>query len=439
VYRVLDKYDTLRARERTLRGVYRDALAIPEDPDYGKSLALIKTAVQQDVNRRFSALHFWPPSAGTSLSAGEQWAVTVQGKHGDTMTNVTLMETAERARWFRFREAAETYGLDVSSSQSQIVAVLVGSDDLARISQTIDPPLKKRLAQIAWDSGLCPAGYAKPDNERLVRFMKALWLRVGYGSEVSQVLIDTLADMDYVPDGFSWVERDEDGNLLVKEAAEAIRTQLLRLIPGFGDLERFLGACQRVGQLADPYEGVILVDPLDGEVVRWNEPALEAENEPVSVGDKWVYIRSPKGLRDERGDYPVAAAKLQQRIGPCLVHMADAFWNALVIEGLAERGVESFYAVHDLWAVPDTPEGRKALHDSLAAAGEPWLRGLGPIYERLEHYLSKDPDRRQGEYARQLHQRWENRVARQDWPRFAVDEAQLRAYSGVAGQIPRRM
>jgi hypothetical protein len=134
--------------------------------------------------------------------------------------------------------------------------------------------------------------------------------------------------------------------------------------------------------------------------------------------------------------------------------MLDAFYSALVMEELNARGAKQFIAVHDAWFVPtlivppnvvieepDDPEdwfggpliippdgrplqfGPEVLEGALRAAGERWLRGLGPVYNRLCELLRPHPNF--GLMIRAAREKWEDRVNRQDWPKFAAKRVQL--------------
>jgi hypothetical protein len=125
------------------------------------------------------------------------------------------------------------------------------------------------------------------------------------------------------------------------------------------------------------------------------------------------------------GDYPVSAQKLKQAVAPGVVHLMDAFFNALVIEALDRDGITDFVALHDSWlmavrhAVPGA-QLRGAFRGAITNAGQPWLEGLGPIYAGLADYLKGtefEP------WIRRLQARWKRRVRAQQWPDFRVEPA----------------
>lgn len=98
---------------------------------------------------------------------------------------------------------------------------------------------------------------------------------------------------------------------------------------------------------------------------------------------------------------------------------------SFVVEHLNDLGIVDIVSVHDCWVVGADAED--ALYRAVEAAGEPWLRRLGPVYDALENYLvSPDPDPTYGPLVQQWRAQWERRVARgSDWPRFRVDKEKL--------------
>ena len=93
----------------------------------------------------------------------------------------------------------------------------------------------------------------------------------------------------------------------------------------------------------------------------------------------------------------------------------------LVVEKLNDLGVRDIVSLHDCWMVAS--DALLALYDAVAAAGEPWLRRLGPAYDALEQYLPADT--RFGALVRDWRRQWQQRVAAGDWPKFRVDPAKL--------------
>jgi hypothetical protein len=121
-----------------------------------------------------------------------------------------------------------------------------------------------------------------------------------------------------------------------------------------------------------------------------------------------------------------------RRIAPGLIHMLDSFFAALVLERLHEQQVRDVVMIHDAWLVPLDAE--KRLTSAISAAGEPWLRGLGPIYDVFDRYLTG----RLAEVAREWRDRWEARIAdctagRDQWPLFLVKRESAKEDYRLAG------
>src|SRR2546425_2279410 len=125
---------------------------------------------------------------------------------------------------------------------------------------------------------------------------------------------------------------------------------------------------------------------------------------------------------------------------PCLTHMMDASFSSLAMERFLEHGVRDFVAIHDSWIVPafvPAPTRSKVLEDdreqewqdkqdrsgpallraAIKSAGEEWLRGLGPVYDRLLHYLAGTEFEAD---VRSWKDQWERRRREARWPQFTA-------------------
>lgn len=69
-------------------------------------------------------------------------------------------------------------------------------------------------------------------------------------------------------------------------------------------------------------------------------------------------------------------------------------------------------------AIPyPTNRGKTLQRDALfEAAGEPWLRGLGGVYDQLVSDLGDDPTF--GPFVHEIRERWRGRVEAKRWPKF---------------------
>jgi hypothetical protein len=146
--------------------------------------------------------------------------------------------------------------------------------------------------------------------------------------------------------------------------------------------------------------------------VRWNPVARE--DQPVKSDGHTVIVSLPAGMKiSDFGEeneaeedlatkpdarYPVDKDQLGKMIAPCLIHMLDAHYSTLVMEKLAACKIEDFVGIHDCWFVPEwvdvegvLSDGTVVLRKVLDEVNNDWYAGLGPIYERMLHYLRGDP------------------------------------------------
>jgi hypothetical protein len=186
----------------------------------------------------------------------------------------------------------------------------------------------------------------------------------------------------------------------------------------------FLPACQAAAQAAydrDPYAGFSFVDPFDGMTQRWNPPRVRRDRRVVSGGTT-ILVHEPVGRPNAAGDYPVNRDALARMVAPCLTHAMDAMFAGFVVEQLNLRGVRDIVSIHDCWMVAS--DATPALYEAVEAAGEPWLRALGPIYAALAGYLGTHPVH--GPRVRAWRGQWQRRCAAGDrWPVFRVSPAEL--------------
>src|SRR5262249_22973220 len=130
------------------------------------------------INRRFNAADFWleqPPSF-----CRERWFNTVEAGHPQSNS---------------FAE------LDISSSQTQILAVFLGLPKLEVLAGAPDFKFKNYLAAQLWalherEHVLAdgPNGYKGADDPRLVAFVKEHWMRWNYGGKVGMIVHELARD-----------------------------------------------------------------------------------------------------------------------------------------------------------------------------------------------------------------------------------------------------
>ena len=238
-------------------------------------------------------------------------------------------------------------------------------------------------------------------------------------------------------------------------AADKHFTAFLRSLPEWSDkVTMFLEACRYIGEHADPYRGVVFLDPLDGAQVRWNP--LQRALKKIPFGPHKLEAHLPGRVvkkrfvplpPNEAGEYRVNRRDLAQLVAPCLVHMLDAYFNALVLELLRGASIDNIVAVHDGWFVPEYLDtwsgvsGLKILENTIDAAGQLWLAqgadrtwdpawasvdepfsrsvgpGLGAVYNQFATALAGSPH--EG-FALDIRDRWRDRVAARRWPRFTA-------------------
>ena len=411
----------------------------------------IRSAFTKVLNRRFQSAHFFPMavSAKTGHLAHPD---AVPGPNGEN-------DFSQRLRWFAFPGGYPTHlapmvDEDISSSQAQTLAVFLGNVELEQAAITSPVTFKARLAQLAWNEHartgrLLRDGYTSPTDPRLLAVCKTLWMRTGYGSTVSEILYDQNNARrlgQSTPDGPGWLE------------PKAVQGFLEDSVPGFHAVEQFLKACRWIGLTAGN-AGLILTDPLDGAMFRWDP--IEAADVRVAWDDFEISIVEPGrypggrcpepgcGARSTRqgnrrtcwnkhtkhtwtvpfkpamvdakaGILPVKRSKLRNMVAPCLVHMLDGLYAANVMRELCARGLQDFVSIHDAFYVPALlPNGTKGLdvlRAAMAAAGKPWLLALGSVYDFLTQQLAGTKWAAMIDTARA---RWQDRISREDWPVFS--------------------
>jgi hypothetical protein len=419
-------YDRAAAQEALLHPILLQ-LASQEAP------VLIKTGTQRAVNRRWHPTTFWPVSvSGKSTVWDEPGAPSMRG------------------RWFRDRYGVEFVGMDISSSVTQIVAILTGGRRLER--RTSRPGFNRRLAKRArllHDRTLGPAGIFKngytDSDDRLRESVKNLWMTAHYGS---------------TPWAVVHAQRENPRTYGPGYVGPTSAARLLECLPGSRDMAMFKRMCRAVARVAfkrDPSGGVLFVDPLDGTLFRWNTAAYKVEaiscaggrieiqvpgqwvrrvhTTPAEYAEKknwlpsWLLRRSPRVSKvwvntsdpDGAGRYRVNPKKLRKQVAPMLIHSLDALFSGLVIEELTKRGVQDFFAAHDAWYVPRTVGGRPGLdllRESIEAASVVWYESLWSVYDRLDYYLAGHPEF--GPYIKRMRAAWDRRIESKDWPSFAA-------------------
>jgi hypothetical protein len=453
--RLLTAYDHAREFTRSFGAVEERLRALRSDRPAHEAHAPhlpIRTTYFRDINRRWHAADFWPLHVSGNLDARRPAAGPL----------VSAVRTSQRERWFSchpgpgdiggMQSKRPLGGLDVSSSQAQIVAVFLGLEDLERDAGSEAKPFKRLLAEIAWEEHCRDRerpllhGYDSPEDEDLVALVKELWMTGLYGADVKRRGFEQNAERRN-RGWYGEIARNEP-----QDNALRFFTTVLNRYPGVKD---FLDASREIAKRAyavDSYMGVLFTDPFDEAPVRWN-PARR-KKASLAIGHYRVALslstKAPKYSGPYAGDHLVDAGELGRKVAPSLIHMLDAFFNGLVMERLIALGVRDFVALHDCWLVPLIVElepaqareivpaqladilrtnagsvimnGSQVLAAVINDVGEAWLRGLERTYDEVIAHLTGS---RFESKARQWRERWEARVQNRRWPRFMTKESEL--------------
>lgn len=139
-----------------------------------------------------------------------------------------------------------------------------------------------------------------------------------------------------------------------------------------------------------------------------------AGNEGVSI-----YFALPMSDQDEHDDYRVWPEKLKSSLRPFLIHILDATYMSFVVLLFKKMGGGTIVSIYDAWFVAADDEAM--LMEAILAAGQLWLRSLGPAYDLLVRYLTGTEYEK---WAVDLRVRWEKRVEAGLWPKFRVGPAE---------------
>jgi hypothetical protein len=363
------------------------------------------------LNRRYQPRFLWPTYVGAETGERPEFFRPL------------------RSRWFKAPSPRlgvpyeDLVGVDVSSSQTQIIASFVGIEALERDAS--ERSFKTLMAEEAWrrheDSkdefhlavparGDAVEPYAGAHDARLEQLCKTLWMQICYGStELESVRHQHQHPLTYGP---GWT---------VTNASRFKRG----LFERYRGVDQFLRACLEICHIAsrrDPCAAVSLTDPLDRIEFRWNP--IEREKREHRHGPHKLEVKLPPAYKPGCTRYPVDEAALRRRLAPCVIHMLDAYFSSLVMTELSRRGVRDLVGIHDCWLVPahmGTERGIERATDLIAAArdtaAEAWYRGLGPVFESMRGYLDDEGSRFRG-WISGVHANWEKRAQEGYRPAF---------------------
>ena len=446
-------YERVVQTVRALRPIYEQTAGLTDlSRDVsGRAYVMIRSRFFRGLNRRFNAADFWPEHVSGDLR--ERWfgidpvrgvtetITSVQRVLADLMPQ--LLGSVPRA--VAREEAGETLERDISSSQTQILAVFLGLPGLEALATDRDKRFKVWLAEQLWTlhegptGGLLASGYTGASDERLIAFIKELWMRRNYGGKFGQT-VRSLA-RDPVTFGPGW-----NSNVFATggvRQAKSYWSRFLGELPSWSaEVTRFLEACQYIGKNANPVRGVVFTDPLDGAEVQWN-PVRRATKK-LPAGDHYIEARLPGVVLTDRKSGQKrfirrpwrvdtrAEGELANRIAPCVIHALDAYFNALVLMYLNQKAdLANVVAIHDSWMIPayvgGVPGcdglGSALLDKAITRASEDWLAdegprlGVGAVYDWFVTALAGSPYE---DFAIGVRDRWGRRVTEQRWPRFTA-------------------
>jgi hypothetical protein len=440
------KYDKREGQRRQLKAIVEQVEAIEKAGGVDKDGEIeICTRYAKLINRRYQALDFWPTE--------------VSGKDNQrTLMGSSPIITSRRNRLFRVRASAplpnqitdilgerqDLYGVDVSGSQIQICATLLGLRDLENALRK--DSFKDLASRRVWIRDSDPTdpfklpddhGYDPDGDDRLKEALKSAAMTYLYDSPIAMVAA-RLRD-----------EPDEFGRGLGKteNLAQILNDEELQL-----DViaKKWRPACRRIAKRADAYAGVSFTDPFDEEPVRWN-PIRWKLDRAAGAGDVQIRTKIPlaphrvtgtskKGkpytytewkpaTPNEKGKYHIDRNALRNSFGACFIHTLDSMFCGLVLEEMRRLGVPNIVAIHDAWLVPADAVAR--LMAAVKAASRLWFEKLGDVYADLEHLLGecKIPTRGKhkgkccdhcARWVRGLKKTWQDRMEAHDFPLFRV-------------------
>ena len=463
------KYDKFEGQHRQLKAVVDQIEKIEKVGGVDRHGEIkICTRYAKLSNRRFQARDFWFSEISGKDEQSEVYdlgpvSFDEQGAGPSMLERVT---TSRRGRLFRMaasrsaedrgrlRRASEfggdeyadllndrqdLIGVDVSGSQMQIYAVLLGLRDFENTLRTT--PYKEIAASRVWarhddplDKFCLPDDhdYNRDGDDRLNEAVKKTAMTYLYGSPPARIVKRLAESPDDFGTGLGTISN--------------LRLFLEDRVLYFDQIKRWKKACARIASRAwdaDPYAGIVFTDPYDKTPVRWNPVGWKIDRVAGSGGVR-IRAKVPLTARgepakpDERlgpagfpGDFPVDRHKTATTFGPCFVHTLDSMFCALVVKELQCRDVSDVVCVHDAFYI--APDAFGKLDAAVKAASRPWFEALGDVYDELGRLLGTctPPTRGKnkgeccghcGNWIRKLKAIWQERMNTSEFPEFRVGE-----------------
>jgi hypothetical protein len=370
--------------KRSVEQQYRALKPVVRSLERKTGEVIIKTQHRQLINRRWHPSSFWMEDLpGDSSTEREYIPETYDSETGEADEGSFDLVTKARGRLFRVIRRSEhgrgrTFGgdklegVDVSSSQYQILAILLNDEELEKALAD------KSAHQITADR-VYPGDSDGPNRAKLVL------VAGGYGS---------------APDRISWKK-----NIPLEEVQQVLSS----LGPNIG---KYLEYTREVAYAVDAHRGFRFIDPFDESVVVWHPIVAEPDKVGSDKVQLMTYVPANGGAVNHK--------KLAQQIAPMLIHALDSAFSGLVVEGLHRRGVKDIVALFDCWLIPShflsEYKGNPYLFaDVIKEASAAWLPMLGPIYDALLEYKGAVSE---PEWMESLKEAWHTRVKERRWPLF---------------------
>ena len=258
----------------------------------------IKSRFFRAVNRRFHAADFWPEHVPDDLRS--RWfCLEPSGQAAASVGEVPEESGVLAERGLAFVDR------DISSSQTQLLAVFLNEPDLEKLACNRTKKFKVWLAERLWALherenvlALGDSEYKGPDDDRLIAFIKELWMRRNYGGKFGQTVRDLAKPENLVTSGPGWnTDVFKIGGI---NRADRYWRRFLASLPEWErTVSRFLTACKYLEQEADWDRGITFDDPLDGAEIQWNP--IKRAMDRVPAGKRHIEVLRP-GITVRRRD-----------------------------------------------------------------------------------------------------------------------------------------
>jgi hypothetical protein len=465
------EYASLVGRRAQADAVFQQADAVKDD----RGLLEIKTGYSKTRNRRFQARHFWPAevtvkrdNVTVELPPEETTAYTLYGMEGPFTAKASprglwfyaraVFDADSVKQWFNENTGEPWHddfdgpvrplvGVDAASSMYQIVSVVLGWRDAEVFLRDND----MKTAIMAALREVDRRGLLRGMTDEQARNSAGVVVNAGYGQSDMSILKRLKSDA--VAFSTDWRDVTEPNlKQLLADAAAISRAVAIVLAMR----HEYLTVAQALAAAArerDPYAGVQLFDPYDGQPYTLNRPLAETKvlpnegtplmtvvpvGQPNANGDympNWYGRVVPVRRRDKNGKWTDALKKdgtarmrrvdtkgsIYTSLAPTLVHALDAAYAAHVVMCLRKVDIRDMVLINDCFLVPS--DAYPLLINALEDAARSWFEGLEPFYKTFDQYLGDHPVH--GPTVARWRKSWEARLSAvkagerdADWPDF---------------------